>query len=263
MRSVDEGRRPHPDPSTEERRRLEAYHEPDHIRERLGETPGDILGDAVLGAVDGAITTFAVVAGSLGGGFSSTVVIVLGFANLLADGLSMAVSNYLATRSERERVEEARRRERRHIDVVPEGQRDEVRQIFAAKGFAGDTLESIVDTITRDRRLWVDTVVREVFGLTLAGAHPLRAGLVTLVAFIAVGSVPLLPFLIPRLTPSLAFATSAMATAVAFVAVGVAKGRIVGGGAWRSGLQTLATGGAAAVVAFAVGQALRRLVAAG
>ncbi len=241
-----------------ERRRLKAYHEPHRVRQRIREQTGNsVLGDSVLGAIDGAITTFAVVAGSVGAGFSSVVVIVLGFAGLLADGFSMAVSNYMRAKSERELVEQARREEERHIDVVPEGQQDEVRQVFAEKGFTGETLERIVETITQDRRLWVDTVVSEVFGLQLAATAPWRAGLATFVAFLVVGSFPLVPFLMPGLPLQTAFAISAIVTGIAFFAVGTIKARVAGGGPWRGGLETLLTGGAAALLAFAVGQALR------
>lgn len=59
-----------------------------------------ILRDAVLAASDGVVTTFAVVAGSAGASLSTGVVIVLGFANLLADGFSMASGNYLGIKSE-------------------------------------------------------------------------------------------------------------------------------------------------------------------
>lgn len=69
-------------------------------RRRLAESRHpSYLGDAILGSIDGCVTTFAVVAGAAGGGFSSGVVIVLGIANLLADGFSMAVSNYQGPRA--------------------------------------------------------------------------------------------------------------------------------------------------------------------
>jgi len=87
-------------------------------------------------------------------------VIILGVANLLADGLSMAVSNYLSTRSQREEVEKARREEEKHIREFPEGEQEEIRQIFAAKGFSGDTLERIVETVTQNRKLWIDTMLQ-------------------------------------------------------------------------------------------------------
>lgn len=244
-----------------ERRRLEAWHAPHRVRRRIREETGaHWLGDAVLGAIDGVITTFAVVAGSIGGGLSAAVVIVLGFASLLADALSMGVSNYLGTQAERERVERARREEERHIEVVPEHQEDEVRQIFAAKGFEGETLERIVATITQDRRLWVETVLTEEFGLQIEGTPPLTAGITTFLAFLAVGMVPLLPFVVPGLERDTAFNLSISITAATFLAVGMVKGRVAGAGMLRGGAETLATGGAAALIAFGVGYGLKQVV---
>jgi vacuolar iron transporter family protein len=244
-----------------EREELKAFHEPHRVRDRIREeTRPDLLKDTILGAVDGTITTFAIVAGSVGGGFSTAVIIVLGFANLLADGLSMAVSNYLSTKSEREQVILARRNEERHIDVVPAHQQDEVRQIFAEKGFSGETLEQIVSTITSDRRLWVDTVLTEEFGRQLVGTDPWRAGLATFFAFLVAGVFPLFPFLVPGIAFETAFAISIVVTGATFMAVGMVKGRIVGIGIWRAGLETLLTGGAAALLAYMVGHGLRQWV---
>src|SRR5215207_11123147 len=158
------------------RERLEAEHRPEAVRQRLLERRGQgYLGDAVLGGIDGCVTTFAVVAGAVGAGFSGLVIVVLGFANLLADGFSMAVSNYQGTKSQRQQVEEARRGEERQIEEIPEGEREEVRQIFAAKGFSGDTLEKVVDVITNDRGLRVDTMLAEELGLEVQGPDPHRS----------------------------------------------------------------------------------------
>jgi VIT1/CCC1 family predicted Fe2+/Mn2+ transporter len=146
----------------ERRNRLKAEHSPEAVRRRLENRHGPgYLGDAVLGGIDGCVTTFAVVAGAVGAGFSRLVIVVLGFANLLADGSSMAVSNYQGTKSQRQQVEEARRGEERQIEEILEGEREEVRQIFAAKGFSGDTLDSVVEVITKDSGLWVDTMLAE------------------------------------------------------------------------------------------------------
>lgn len=237
---------------------LETFHHPQRVRERIeGESgPGD-LGDAVLGAIDGGITSFAVVAGAFGGGFSSLVVLVLGFASLLADGFSMAASNYLSTRSQQDETEEARREEERHIEAVPEGQREEIREIFAAKGFEGEVLDRIADVITSDRRLWADTVVTEELGIPLEAGSPWRAGVATFAAFVAVGLVPLLPFLVPGLPLQGAFFASALATLVAFLAVGMLKGHVLGQGRLRAGLETLLLGGGAALLAYGVGAAIR------
>lgn len=238
---------------------LKAEHSPRAIRDRLAtRASAGYLGDAVLGAIDGCVTTFAVVAAAVGGGFSGTVIIVLGFANLIADGFSMAVSNYLGTKSQREEVENARAAERRHIEEIPEGEREEIRQIFAGKGFAGEVLEKIVAVITADRKLWVETMITEELGLDGGNRSPRRAALATFSAFIAVGLLPLIPFLVPRTDHATQFLASAVMTAFAFAAVGVTKGFLLQRSAVRSGIETLLTGGGAAALAYFVGAWLRR-----
>lgn len=239
---------------------LEAEHAPARIRRRLKEKKnhGGYIGDAVLGAIDGGITSFVVVAGAVGAGFSSVVVIILGFASLLADGFSMAASNFLGTKSEREKAEQAQREEQQHIDLVPDGQREELRQIFANKGFEGRTLDDIVDTISANRELWAQTVVQELFGLQPVDAEkPIRAGAATFGAFLTIGTIPLLPFVVPGLDPGRAFVISAAVTSLAFFAVGFLKGRALGGRPVYAGIETLVIGGAAALLAYGVGALLQ------
>ncbi|MDX1609787.1 MAG: VIT1/CCC1 transporter family protein [Halofilum sp. (in: g-proteobacteria)] len=241
-----------------------ADHAPARIRARLAaQRNHDYLSDAILGGIDGCVTTFAVVAGATGGSLSALVVVVLGFANLIADGFSMAVGNYHATRSQRELVEQTRRSEERHIDRVPEGEREEIRQIFAQKGFEGDTLEQVVDTITANRQLWVDTMITEEHGLQLEGPDPVRAGAVTFVAFFLVGLVPLLPYIVPGVPADTSFASSAVLTAAAFFAIGWAKGGRLEQPRLRAAWETLWTGGAAALLAYGAGWLLRTLFGAG
>lgn len=134
-------------------RSLQADHTPSAIRRRLvRQPPPSYLRDFIYGAIDGTITTFAVVAGVQGASLDARVVIILGAANLLADGLSMAASNFLGSRAVRQQRDLAREQERRHIALVPAGEREELRQIFAAKGFAGADLERVVEVISSDRR---------------------------------------------------------------------------------------------------------------
>lgn len=243
---------------------LQAGHTPDAVRARIGAVRShSYLGDAVLGGIDGCVTTFAVVAGAVGGGFSSGVVIILGLANLVADGFSMAVSNYQSTKSVREEVDKQRREEELHIRHVPEGEREEIRQIFGSKGFEGDLLEKIVSVITADRELWVETMLTEEHGLQLNGPQPLRAATATFFAFILVGLFPLVPFLSGILSPVESFITSAFAAGVAFFGVGLVKARLLERPVLRGGLETLLTGGAAASLAWVIGFWLRTKFGAG
>jgi VIT1/CCC1 family predicted Fe2+/Mn2+ transporter len=241
-----------------------AEHTPSAVSKRLDSGPShSYLRDFIYGAVDGAVTTFAVVSGVAGAGLSTGVVIILGFANLLADGFSMAVSNYLGTKAEREMLDKAREQERQHIHVFPEGEREEIRQIFARKGFAGAELEGAVDVITSDVERWVDTMVREELGMQLERPNPVRAAATTFVAFVVVGFIPLFTFVWNWvLGPTIAtpFFWSGALTAVAFFSVGAMKGRYVIQRWLVSAVETLLIGGLAAAMAYAVGAILRGLV---
>lgn len=240
---------------------LQAEHKPAAIKKRLAQKPDhSYLGDAVLGGIDGCVTTFAVVAGSVGGQFSSTVAIILGLANLFADGFSMAVSNYQATKSHQDMVDKARQTEEEHIAKIPEGEREEIRQIFLKKGFSGKTLAEIVKGVTENRQLWIDTMITEEFGLPLESRRPLKAALATFTAFLIVGFIPLAPFFMPFLPADRIFLVSSILTAVAFFCIGTAKGFFLHRPPLRAGLETLLTGGAAAALAYFVGVWLRAII---
>lgn len=235
-------------------------HEPEAIRVRLMR-PHErrYLADAVLGGIDGCVTTFAVVAGAVGAGFPQQVALTLGFANLLADGFSMAVSNYESTQVQRDARDQSRRMEERHIELVPDGEREEIRQIFAAKGFSGETLECIVETICGNRELWVETMLTEEHGLEKAPPDPRASATATFLAFVLVGAVPLLPLLVPSFAAPTQFGVSMALAASMFFLIGMLKGRALQRPALHSGFTTLLAGGSAAALAFGAGALVRHL----
>jgi len=239
-------------------------HSPAAIADRLAAGPGRVyLKDFVYGAIDGAVTTLAVVSGVAGGGLAGSVIIVLGLANIFADGFSMAISNYLGTRAESQRLQSVRAREEGHIDVDPDGEREEVRQIYARKGFSGQQLEEVVGVITSERKRWVDAMVQEEYGLSLQGVNAGMAGLVTFIAFLLSGSLPLIPFLLNWWREGLIadpYSLSIGITMLAFFAVGAMKGRYVEQSWYRSGFETAVVGGVAALLAYGVGLLLGGLV---
>jgi len=244
-----------------QREQLRDEHTPSAVAKRIGSDSNHFyLRDFVYGSIDGCVTTFAVVSGVVGAELSVGIVVILGFANLLADGFSMAVSNYLGIRAEEQILYRARRTEENHIDVIPQGETEEIREIFRQKGFEGELLERVVQVIISDRRLWVETMLQDEWGLSLSGPVPWKAAVVTFGAFVAVGLIPLLPFTLFLTSGGEAkplFFWSAGMTAVAFFAVGALKSRF-GIAHWlRAGLETLVLGGGAAVVAYLVGVLLR------
>lgn len=237
---------------------MEHEHTYEAIRARLGAGPRvSYLRDWVYGGIDGAVTTFAVVAGVGGAELATRVVIILGLANVLADGVSMAASNYTGTKAEREEYARLREIEKRHIRLVPEGEREEVRQIFAAKGFTEAELERVVDVFTADEQRWIGVMLTEEYGRTPVQRSPWLAGLATFGAFMICGLVPLLPFVLALPGPyllSLAF------TALLFFSIGSVKSRWSTVRWWRSGLETLSIGLLAASFAYVAGFALQRLI---
>lgn len=200
--------------------------------------------------------------GPIGASLSGGTVVVLGIANLVADGLSMAASRYSGARSDLERREQAEHNEHRHVELVPEGEREEVRQLLAAKGFAGADLDRAVDIITADDERWVGFMVVEELGFAPTPDDPLRAAIATLVGFLVCGLVSIGPFVLDALGVDVSRPAmwSVALTAATFGAVGALRGHLVGLFRLRSGLHTLALGGGAAVAAFGVGALLRDVV---
>ncbi|GFO82118.1 MAG: membrane protein [Methyloceanibacter sp.] len=238
--------------------RLEHSHKPGDIAKRLRHGPHvSYLRDWVYGGIDGTVTTFAIMAGVVGANLSATVVVILGLANLLADGFSMAAGNFTGTKAEQDEYDQLRRMEERHIDLAPEGEREEIRQIFRAKGFEGEALETVVAVLSRHRESWVDTMMQEEHGMPAVPRSPIRAALYTFVAFVLCGSVPLLPYLAGLARPEW---PSAIMTGATFFAIGSFRSRWSPKPWWLTGLETLAIGLLAAGVAYAVGYGLRGLV---
>jgi VIT1/CCC1 family predicted Fe2+/Mn2+ transporter len=212
--------------------------------------------DWIYGGIDGAVTTFAIVSGVVGAELSYGVVLILGVANILADGFSMAAANFSGTRTEREEVWRLKEIEHRHISETPDGEREEVRQIYRQKGFDGEDLERIVSVLTADRERWIQTMLTEEYGLPLEVRSPLFAAASTFSAFIVCGLVPILPFLLK--TPH-SFLQSAVLTGIVFFTIGAAKSRWSPATWWKSGLETFAVGSVAAGLAYAVGYFLRNV----
>lgn len=240
-----------PTPSLEQ---LLKEHHPTAVRARLAKPmKASTLPDAVLGGIDGCVTTFAVISGAFGAGFSPQVALVLGFANLAADGFSMAVSNYEAGQAQLAQIASAEQTEYQHIALVPEGEREEIRQLFQAKGFEGELLEKVVEALCYDPEVWVSTMLREEYGLSAAGLSPMRSALTTFAAFLLVGTVPLLPYGIPGLNTVTQFLISLGLAGLIFLGIGMLKSAVYGAPVWQSGLRTLLMGTAAAGLAFATG----------
>lgn len=219
----------------------------------------------VYGAIDGAVTTFAIVTGVVGASLSPSIIIILGFANLLADGFSMAIGNYLAVKTQNEFIQRERKKEEWEIDNRIEEEQQEIREIYGKKGFKDELLNEIVRIITSRRKVWVDTMMREELGLIEGKYSPVVSAVNTFVGFNAIGIIPLIPFIVVYLTGSNisisnAFFYSVLATASSFFLIGSIRGKVVHKPMMISGFNTLLIGGVAAAVSYCIGYALSMII---
>lgn len=222
----------------------------------------DYIGEFVYGGIDGSVTTFAVVAGAAGANLDSSVVIILGFANLIADGFAMSVGSYLSNKSELERFEKHEQVEYWEVEHLPEKEREEVKEIYAAKGFEGELLEKVVDEITANKKRWVDVMMKEELGMIKEEKSPIKMGAVTFISFIVVGFIPLLVYVLDYLSSTKIeqpFLVAILLTSVAFMLIGWLKSSVNQTNPFRSIIETLMLGAFAAGLSFLVGDVLAKM----
>ena len=187
----------------------------------------EYIAEFVYGGIDGVITTFAVVAGSAGAELAVPIVLILGFANLIADGFAMSVGSYFSAKSENESYDKHKAVEYWEIENLREKEVEEIREIYEAKGFEGDLLKQVVDVITSDDEVWVDTMMKEELEIMKDDRPPWKRGLVTFLAFNLVGFIPLSAYAFAGFIDASAsdlFVVSSFSTAVALALIGTLKG---------------------------------------
>jgi VIT1/CCC1 family predicted Fe2+/Mn2+ transporter len=221
------------------------------------------LREFVYGGIDGAVTTFAVVAGAVGADLDASIIIILGFANLLADGFSMSVGAYLSSKSEKENYNKHRNIEYWEVENIPEKERQEIVEIYHAKGFEGELLEKVVDVIVSDKDRWVDEMMKDELNLIEDTKSPFKIGLATLISFVLVGFIPLMVYLYDLFweTTMDLFLWTSVFTGIAFLAVGWLKSFVNQTNVFKSISETLLLGFLAALVAYYVGDFLESLIA--
>ena len=220
---------------------------------------GRYLKDAVYGANDGVITTFAVVAATVGGALNPTTILIIGIANLLADGFSMATGNYLGTRSEQDFYKKEEAEEWDEVRRSPDEERAEVRTILAAKGYAGQDLDDLLLLITSREQFWIDFMMHEELQLHAPeDESAVRSALVTFITFLVAGSIPLIPYLLFRGETS--FMVVSMATGIALFVIGSLRTYFSRASWWYLGFEMLMAGGLAAGIAYGVGATIRMVI---
>ncbi|MGC9419479.1 MAG: VIT1/CCC1 transporter family protein [Rhodovulum sp.] len=228
---------------------------------QLGRTQ-EFLKQIVYGGNDGIVTTFAVVAGFAGARaegvaqIGAVAVLVFGMANLFADAISMGLGEFLSGRAQRD-LYGARMRDR--MDGMrrdPTGTRTRLSRNLKARGLSSTDADSAAAILARTPRMTAELLLRYEDGLGHPDDDsPAINGLVTFIAFVTFGIVPLMPyFLLPAESDT--FGLSMGATLLALVALGLLRWNATGLGLARSVGETVLVGGICAVVAFAIGAAV-------
>ena len=220
---------------------------------------GKYIKSIVYGGLDGIITTFAVVAGSVGGELSFRVVLILGFSNLLADGFSMAVGDFLSTKSQNEYEKTVRHKKQIDIMQHPEQEAKQIKNSFTEQGINEHDADLLVTTLAKYEKPFVNQIMKMEYGSNTTEDSPLKNAIVTFLSFSIFGIVPLLIYVLSMYIPGLlqnAFYIAALLTGMTLFILGAVKSKVTQSNWLRSGFEMLVVGGLAAVVAYGVGAIL-------
>jgi predicted membrane protein (TIGR00267 family) len=211
------------------------------------------LRDVILGGQDGLVNMLGIALGVVAAGGSTHVLVVTGIAAAITESISMGAVAYTSFGSDRDFYLAERRREQNEISSRPEEEREEIREIYAAKGFRGQLLDDVVSTITSNRETWVSTMMDEELHLQPVKQQSLlRSSVIVTIATLIGHFIPLLPFMFVTRTPAVVAAI--VLSAVTLFAVGVYSAKTLIGDWRKSGLQMVTIGLGAAALGFLIGR---------
>ena len=211
------------------------------------------LRDVILGGQDGLVNMLGIVLGVVAAGGSTHVLVVTGIAAAITESISMGAVAYTSFGSDRDFYLAEKAREQKEIEATPDDEREEIREIYADKGFEGQLLEDVVSTITSNRETWVSTMMNEELHLQPVAQQSLvQSALVVTVATLIGHFIPIVPFMVVGRTPAIILAIAL--SAVTLFAVGVYSAKTLVGDWRKSGIQMVAIGLGAALLGFAIGR---------
>lgn len=210
------------------------------------------LSDIILGGQDGLVNVLGVILGVAAATSDVKIVVAAGMAATFAESVSMAAVAYTSKRADQSYYEAEKEREQRHIEEIPDLEREEIREIYRKKGFDGELLDQIVNTITNQPDVWVAVMLAEEHNLKpLTKGEAVRSSFIVGLAAIIGSFIPLLPFLFLNIAS--AVITSLCISALTLFVVGAYKARTMVGSPGKSGLEMTLIGMASALVGYGVG----------
>ena len=228
----------------------------DHHSSKDPHQQASALSDIILGGQDGLVNVLGIILGLAAATGDTYVIMVGGLAATFAESVSMAAVAYTSTLADADYYESEREREYRHIQEVPNLEKEEIRAIYRAKGFSGDLLERIVNTITSSPDVWVAVMMSEELQLQPVNRRTaLRSAIIVGIAAIIGSLIPLIPFVFAPVSLSIILSIG-LSTLVLFI-VGAIKAQMTVGHPGKSGLEMAVIGTLSALIGYAVGVVLR------
>ncbi|RLN92346.1 hypothetical protein BBJ28_00004990 [Nothophytophthora sp. Chile5] len=227
-------------------------------------TGGEHIKSGVYGGLDGIITTFATVTSVAGSGLPHSVILIIGLAHLVADGLSMGLGDMLSSQAEADLANHERSREVWEFENYPEGEMDEMIELYEKKGISTEDATTVVHTLAKYQDAFIDIMMVEELNLMPVDDDdsPLTGGLITFVSFMVFGVIPLLSYLVNlipgiNMTPDTTLYMSCLLTVITLFLLGAVKGSFVGQRWWMAGASMAINGSIAASCGWVIGYLLQ------
>ena len=227
-----------------------------HIENHLKES--SMMRDFVFGFGDGINTSLGIAAGVGGANVASDIIILAALVGMFTGAKAMAVQNYLAIKSQRELLKSEIDREIWEIDNKPEDETDEIRKIYESKGFSGQELDMIINKITSDKEVWLNTMLTEELNLNMdVIGHPFKSAIIMFLSFVVGGMLPIIPFFFNNGIMALMFAIGI--SLISSFLVGSIKSKIAKTNIIKGGLEMAGLGTGIALIGYGVGNELTNL----
>ncbi|HTM66523.1 MAG TPA: VIT1/CCC1 transporter family protein [Flavipsychrobacter sp.] len=223
-----------------------------HLHKEQHFKSSDLVTDIVIGMSDGLTVPFALAAGLSGAVSSTGIIITAGLAEVAAGAIAMGLGGYLAGKTEIDQYNAELKREHKEVEEVPEVEKQEVRDVFAAIGLSKETQHLIAEEMAKDKDQWVDFMMKYELGLDKPNARRARNSAFNIgLSYVAGGLIPLSPYFFAA-EPIDGLKWSCAITVVCLFIFGFFKAKVTGQNPWGGGVRVMVIGSIAAAAAFLI-----------
>jgi len=227
------------------------------LRQKIREKHSNIgpkLRDFILGWQDGLVNVLGIILGVATATASTKIVLISGLAATFAESISMTAVAYTSMKAANDFYKAERQRELREIRDMPKIEKQEIRDIYYKKGFRGRTLETIVRTITSNKKRWLDIMMEEELKLSPEKTSPLQDAVIVGISAVIGSLIPLSPYLFFDVGSALWY--SLIISSIVLFGIGFVKARLTTGSLLKSGIEMIVVGMVAAVAGYFIGSIL-------